>query len=98
MKKLFGILSVMLCATSMSYAQADGIATLQSSDVVMALNGAAKERNVINSGYCGENVKYELYDDYTLRIYGSGEMSKFLYWGDGFLHDTSVPWIYEIKK
>ena len=30
MKKLFGILSVMLCATSVSYAQADGIVALQS--------------------------------------------------------------------
>jgi serine/threonine protein kinase len=98
MKKLFGILSVMLCATSMSYAQADGSAALQSSDVEMAWNGAVKEKKVIKSGSCGANVKYELYDDYTLRIYGSGEMSKFLYWGDGFLHDTSVPWIYEIKK
>ena len=98
MKKLFGILSVMLCATSMSYAQADGSAALQSSDVEMTWNGAVKEKKVIKSGSCGANVKYELYDDYTLRIYGSGEMSKFLYWGDGFLHDTSVPWIYEIKK
>ena len=97
MKKLFGILSVMLCATSMSYAQADGIATLQSSDVNIPLNGAAKGK-VIDSGSCGKSVNYELYDDYTLRIYGNGEMSTFENWGDGVLHDTSVPWIYEIKK
>ena len=98
MKKLFGILSVVLCATSMSYAQADGIVALQSSDVEMAWNGAVKEKNVIKSGSCGANVKYELYDDYTLRIYGNGEMDSFDYWGDGELHDTSVPWIYEVKK
>ena len=97
MKKLFGILSVMLCATSMSYAQADGIVALQSSDVEKTWNGAAKEKNVIKSGSCGENVKYELYDDYTLRIYGNGEMSRFSYLGMEY-HDTSVPWIYEIKK
>ena len=88
----------MLCATSMSYAQADGIVALQSSDVEMTWNGAEKEKNVIKSGYCGQNVKYELYDDYILRIYGNGAMSTFVYWGDGVLHDTSVPWIYEIKK
>ena len=98
MKKLFGILSVMLCATSMSYAQADGIVALQSSDVEMAWNGAVKEKNVIKSGSCGANVKYELYDDYTLRIYGNGEMSTFGYWGDGVIGDTSVPWISEMKK
>ena len=98
MKKLFGILSVMLCATSVSYAQADGIVALQSSDVEMTWNGAVKEKNVIKSGSCGANVKYELYDDYTLRIYGNGEMDSFDYWGDGVLHDTSVPWIYEVKK
>ena len=89
MKTLFGILSVMLCATSMSYAQADGIATLQSSDVVMALNGAAKKKNVINSGSCGANVKYELYDDYTLRIFGNGAMNDF-YHTDGVVY--AAPW------
>ena len=97
MKKLFGILSVMLCATSMSYAQADGIVALQSSDAEMTWNVAAKG-NVIKSGSCGANVKYELYDDYTLRIYGNGEMSTFGYWGDGVIGDTSVPWISEVKK
>ena len=89
---------MVLCATSVSYAQADGIVALQSSDVEMAWNGAVKEKNVIKSGSCGANVKYELYDDYTLRIYGNGEMDSFDYWGDGVLHDTSVPWIYEVKK
>ena len=98
MKKLFGILSVVLCATSVSYAQADGIVALQSSDVEMAWNGAVKEKNVIKSGSCGANVKYELYDDYTLRIYGNGDMSTFGYWGDGVIGDTSVPWISEMKK
>jgi len=97
MKKLFGILSVMLCATYMSYAQADGIVALQSSDAEMTWNVAAKG-NVIKSGSCGANVKYELYDDYTLRIYGNGEMSTFGYWGDGVIGDTSVPWISEMKK
>ena len=97
MKKLFGILSVMLCATSMSYAQADGIVALPSSDVEMPLNGVAKGK-VIKSGSCGKNVSYELYDDYTLRIYGNGTMDNFDQWGDGELHETSVPWIYEIKK
>ena len=97
MKKLFGILSVMLCATSMSYAQADGIVALQSSDAEMTWNVAARG-NVIKSGSCGANVKYELYDDYTLRIYGNGEMSTFGYWGDGVIGDTSVPWISEMKK
>ena len=98
MKKLLGILSVMLCATSMSYAQADGIVTHESSDVAMTLNGAAKEKNVIKSGYCGYHVNYELYDDYTLRIYGNGAMYNFEYRGEGVVHNTSVPWIYEIKK
>ena len=97
MKKLFGILSVLVCATPMIYAQADGIVALQSSDVEKTWNGAAKEKNVIKSGSCGANVKYELYDDYTLRIYGNGEMSRFSYLGMEY-HDTSVPWIYEIKK
>ena len=88
----------MLCATSMSYAQADGIVALQSSDVEIPWNGAAAKGKVIKSGSCGANVKYELYDDYTLRIYGNGEMDSFDYWGDGVLHDTSVPWISEVKK
>ena len=95
MKKLFGILSVMLCATSMSYAQADGIVALQSSDVEMTWDGAAKEKNIIKSGYCGGlDVKFELYDDYTLRIYGNGAMSTFEYGS----YDRSVPWTSEIKK
>ena len=78
MKKTLGILSVMLCATSMSYAQADGDAAIESSDVAMALNGAAKG-NVIDSGTCGKNVNYELYDDYTLRIFGKGAMYNYNY-------------------
>lgn len=98
MKKLFGILLVMLCATSMSYAQADGIDALQSSDVEMTWNGAEKEKNVIKSGYCGSGVKYELYDDYTLRIYGIGPMSSFGYWKEDAYHHNSVPWISEITK
>ena len=61
------------------------------------MNVAARG-NVIKSGSCGANVKYELYDDYTLRIYGNGEMSTFGYWGDGVIGDTSVPWISEVKK
>ena len=88
MKKLFGILSVMLCATSMSYAQADGIAALESSNVVMALNGATKGK-VIDSGSCGKNVNYELYDDYTLRIFGNGAMNDF-YHTDGVVY--AAPW------
>ena len=98
MKKLLGILSVLVCATSMSYAQADGSVAFQSSDVEMTWNGAVNDRNVIKSGSCGENVKYELYDDYTLRIYGNGDMSTFGYWGDGVIGDTSVPWISEMGK
>ena len=88
MKKLFGILSVMLCATSMSYAQADGIVALQSSDVEMTLNGVARG-NVIASGSCGKSVNYELYDDYTLRIYGNGAMYDFNY-ADGEF--SAAPW------
>ena len=84
----------MLCATSMSYAQADGIVALQSSDVEMTRNVAAKGKNVIKSGSCGTNVQYELYDDYTLRIYGNGAMGTF----DNWSYDRSVPWISEIKK
>lgn len=98
MKKFFGILSVMLCATSLSYAQADGIVALQSSDVEMTLNGATKEKNVIKSGSCGKSVNYELYDDYTLRIYGNGAMDNFELWGDGELHETSMPWTMERFK
>ena len=73
MKKTLGILTVLLCATPMVYAQADGNAALKSSDVAMTLNGAAKGK-VIASGSCGKNVNYELYDDYTLRIFGKGAM------------------------
>ena len=96
MKKLFGILSVMLCATSMNYAQADGIVALQSSDVEMTWNGAVNDRNVIKSGSCGENVKYELYDDYTLRIFGNGAMSTFGFGGG--VDNISAPWISEMEK
>ena len=96
MKKLLGILSVMLCATSMSYAQADGIVALQSSNIEMTWNGAVNDKNVIKSGSCGENVKYELYDDYTLRIFGNGEMSTFGLWGG--VDDISSPWISEMEK
>ena len=89
MKKTLGILTVLLCATPMIYAQAEGIATQKSSDVVMALNGAAKGK-VIDSGSCGKNVNYELYDDYTLRIFGSGRMTNFdhIYANVG----TNAPW------
>lgn len=97
MKKTLGVLSFMLCATPMIYAQADGIAAHESSDVEIRSNGVAMG-NVIDSGSCGKNVNYELYDDYTLRIYGNGDMSTFGYWGDGVIGDTSVPWISEIKK
>ena len=93
MNKLLGILSVLVCATSMSYAQADGIVALQSSDVEMTWDGAVNDKNVIKSGFCGENVKYELYDDYTLRIYGNGEM-----WMDGVFNESLVPWISEKKN
>ncbi|MBO4482914.1 MAG: leucine-rich repeat domain-containing protein [Prevotella sp.] len=78
MKKTLGVLSLMLCATPMIYAQADGIATHESSDVAMALNGAAKGK-VIDSGSCGKNVNFELYDDYTLRIFGKGAMYNYNY-------------------
>ena len=89
MKKTLGVLTVMLCATSMIYAQADGIATHKSSDVVMASDGAAMGK-VIDSGSCGKNVNYELYDDYTLRIFGSGRMTNFdhIYGCVG----TNAPW------
>ena len=78
MKKTLGVLTVMLCATSMIYAQADGSATHKSSDVVMASDGAAMGK-VIASGSCGKNVNYELYDDYTLRIFGKGAMYNYNY-------------------
>ena len=78
MKKKLGILSLLLCATPMIYAQADGIATHESSDVAMALNGSAMGK-VISSGSCGKNVNYELYDDYTLRIFGKGAMYNYDY-------------------
>ena len=98
MKRLFGILTVMLCATSMSYAQADEIVTVKTSDIEMPLNGATANGKVIKSGNCGENVKYELYDDYTLRIYGNGTMHDFCVWVDDEPHPTSVPWVKEREK
>ena len=91
MKKLFGILSVLVCATPMIYAQAGGIATLQSSDVDIPLNGAVKGK-VIAFGSCGNNVNYELYDDYTLRIYGNGAM------GDYTFQPVHAPWGVELYK
>ena len=95
MKRLFGILSVLVCATPMIYAQAGGIATLQSSDVEIPLNSAAAKGKVIDFGYCGENVEYELYDDYTLRIYGNGMMDDYR----AFLStDKEVPWGIELQK
>ena len=89
MKKLFGILSLLLCATPMIYAQADGIVTQESSDVAMTLNDVAKGK-VIQSGSCGANVKYELYDDYTLRIFGNGAMYDYLCAGNDLC--TTSPW------
>ena len=91
MKRLFGILSVMLCATFMSYAHADEIVTGKTSDIEVPLNGAAANGKVIKSGYCGANVKYELYDDYTLRIYGNGTMYNFEPWVEP--QPTSAPWL-----
>ena len=78
MKKTLSVLSFMLCATPMIYAQAGGIATHNPSDVVMVLNDAAMGK-VIDSGSCGKNVNYELYDDYTLRIFGKGAMYNYNY-------------------
>ena len=79
----------------MIYAQASGIATLQSSDVEIPLNSAAAKGKVIDFGYCGENVEYELYDDYTLRIYGNGMMDDYR----AFLTtDKEVPWGIELQK
>ena len=95
MKRLLGILSVLVCATPMIYAQTGGIATLQSSDVEIPLNSAAAKGKVIDFGYCGENVEYELYDDYTLRIYGNGMMDDYR----AFLTtDKEVPWGIELQK
>ena len=78
MKKTLGILTVLLCATPMIYAQADGNASIESSDVAMTSNGAVSGY-VIASGSCGKNVNYELYDDYTLRIFGKGAMYNYNY-------------------
>ena len=78
MKKTLGILTVLLCATPMIYAQADGNAAIESSDVAMTSNGAVSGY-VIASGSCGKNVNYELYDDYTLRIFGKGAMYNYNY-------------------
>ena len=84
----------MVCATPMIYAQEGGIATLQSSDVDIPLNAVAKGK-VIDSGSCGENVEYELYEDYTLRIYGNGMMDD--YWA--YLStDKQTPWGIELYK
>ena len=92
MKRLFGILSVLVCATTMIYAQASGIATLQSSDVVIPLNGATANGKVIAFGSCGKSVNYELYEDYTLRIYGNGAMDDYV------LQPVYVPWGIELYK
>ena len=94
MKKALGVLTVLLCATPMVYAQADGNATFESSDVAMTLNGAVKG-NVIASGSCGKNVNYELYDDYTLRIFGKGAMYNYDYFfsNDGVGLYSNVPWV-----
>ena len=78
MKKTLGILTVLLCATPMIYAQADGNAAIESSDVAMTSNSAVSGY-VIASGSCGKNVNYELYDDYTLRIFGKGAMYNYNY-------------------
>ena len=99
MKRLFGMLSVLLCATPMVYAQADGIVNQDSSDVTMRLNGAAMGK-VIDSGSCGKNVNYELYDDYTLRIFGKGTMYNYDWsWSssDNELY-PNVPWVSWISK
>ena len=83
----------------MIYAQEGGIATLQSSDVEMPLNGAAAKGKVIDSGSCGENVKYELYEDYTLRIYGNGAMDNFMTYSNvTVLQPYQAPWGLEYKK
>ena len=88
----------MVCATSMSYAQADGIATLQSSDVDIPLNDVAKGK-VIDSGSCGKGVNYELYEDYTLRIYGNGAMDDYsTYSNTTKLLPDQAPWGIELYK
>ena len=94
MKKKLGILSLLLCATPMIYAQADGIVAHESSDVEMRLNGVAMGK-VIDSGSCGKNVNYELYDDYTLRIFGKGAMYNYDYFfaNDGVDLYSNVPWV-----
>ena len=98
MKRLLGILSVLVCATSMSYAQADGIATLQSSDVDIPLNDVARGK-VIDSGSCGKGVNYELYEDYTLRIYGNGAMDDYsTYSNTTKLLPDQAPWGIELYK
>jgi hypothetical protein len=99
MRKTFGILTLMLCATPMIYAQADGIVAHESSDVEMTLNGAVKGK-VIASGSCGKNVNYELYDDYTLRIFGKGAMYNYDYFfaNDGVDLYSNVPWVSWTQK
>ncbi|MBQ4450035.1 MAG: leucine-rich repeat domain-containing protein [Prevotella sp.] len=108
MKKTLGVLTVLLCATPMVYAQADGNAALKSSDVATALNGVAAKGKVIDSGSCGENVNYELYDDYTLRIFGKGVMYNYdLEYIDNGVHRyedvygedvTTAPWGKNVKS
>ena len=108
MKKTLGILTVLLCATPMVYAQADGNAALKSSDVATALNGVVAKGKVIASGSCGKNVNYELYDDYTLRIFGKGAMYNYdLEYIDNGVHRyefvygedvTTAPWGKNVKS
>ena len=82
----------------MSYAQADGIATLQSSDVDIPLNDVARGK-VIDSGSCGKGVNYELYEDYTLRIYGNGAMDDYsTYSNTTKLLPDQAPWGIELYK
>ena len=97
MKKL-GILTLLFCVSPMVYAQAVGSAVVKSSDVEMTLNSAAKG-TVIASGSCGENVNYELYDDYTLRIFGKGAMYNYKNNCDNSANKdvTSAPWGAKIK-
>ena len=96
MKKTLSVLSFMLCATPMIYAQAGGIATHNPSDVVMVLNDAAMGK-VIDSGSCGKNVNYELYDDYTLRIFGKGAMYNYEYYY-GYPNAPWGAWASKIKS
>ena len=98
MKRLLGIISVLVCATPMIYAQAGGIATLQSSDVDIPLNGAAAKGKIIDSGSCGKSVNYELYDDYTLRIYGKGVMNDYMVSSAKELQPDQAPWGIELYK